>query len=362
MKKILILYTSIGLGHKSIAENIGFYLTRDGYEVSLYDAHKVQGGFLADWGKKLYLVLIKNLPFIWNWLYTTKWFINLTLPYRIKVASHNYKNVLVKINEIKPNVVISTHNTASAIVSYLKQEGLYKGFFGIAFSDYHLHKFWLFESSDFYLANTQDQKDEMISLDTSSNKIFVCGITLKPKQAISNQQSAIRAVLHIPTENKVILFSSGSQGIGLDKTLLTSLSKLERATVIVACGKDERLVDELKNDFPASNILPLGYYSSMDELYSISDLYVSKPGGLSIAEALQWKIPVLIFYILPGGEVFNYQYLLERRLIMPKTDDLLSSILEELKTSTFKRSLAINSELFKLIPADPKVSEVIKSL
>jgi hypothetical protein len=47
---------------------------------------------------------------------------------------------------------------------------------------------------------------------------------------------------------------------------------------------------------------------------------------------------------------------------MPKTDDLLSSILEELKTSTFKRSLAINSELFKLIPADPKVSEVIKSL
>ena len=33
MKKILILYTSVGLGHKVIAENMGFYLSRGGYDV-----------------------------------------------------------------------------------------------------------------------------------------------------------------------------------------------------------------------------------------------------------------------------------------------------------------------------------------
>jgi hypothetical protein len=33
MKKILILYTSVGLGHKVIAENMGFYLVRGGYDV-----------------------------------------------------------------------------------------------------------------------------------------------------------------------------------------------------------------------------------------------------------------------------------------------------------------------------------------
>ena len=37
MKKILILYNSIGWGHKSIAENIGFYLEREGFEVRLAD-------------------------------------------------------------------------------------------------------------------------------------------------------------------------------------------------------------------------------------------------------------------------------------------------------------------------------------
>jgi hypothetical protein len=47
-KKILILYTAIGQGHKTIAENIGFYLEQAGYEVVLHDEHKIQTGFLVN--------------------------------------------------------------------------------------------------------------------------------------------------------------------------------------------------------------------------------------------------------------------------------------------------------------------------
>ena len=93
-KKVLILYTSIGLGHKSIAENIGFYLGQAGFIVELYDAHKIQDGWLARWGAKVHHLLIRKFPFVWDWLYSTEWFITLTLPYRTKVASHNYKETL----------------------------------------------------------------------------------------------------------------------------------------------------------------------------------------------------------------------------------------------------------------------------
>ncbi len=54
MKKILIFYTSVGLGHKSIAENIGWYLEQPvspgasrggaGFEVKFADIGKVQEG------------------------------------------------------------------------------------------------------------------------------------------------------------------------------------------------------------------------------------------------------------------------------------------------------------------------------
>src|ERR1700687_3196938 len=100
-KKILILYASIGLGHKSIAENIGFYLGQAGFEVELCDVQQVQAGMLASGGKKLYEWIVRRAPFIWNWLYNTSWFISLTLPYRTWVASFNYHHVLKKIEEVK---------------------------------------------------------------------------------------------------------------------------------------------------------------------------------------------------------------------------------------------------------------------
>ena len=116
--------------------------------------------------------------------------------------------------------------------------------------------------------------------------------------------------------------------VWINKTLLPKLANLKDVSSIVVCGKDEKLAEELKTKFRGTNIIPFGYYSPMDELYAISDLYISKPGGLSIAEALLWRLPILIFYILPGGEPFNYKYLVENKLVMPKTSDLLSNYIK----------------------------------
>ena len=358
MKKVLILYTSIGLGHKSIAENIGFYLAEAGYEVQLHDAHKVQGGLLASWGAKVYHLLIRKLPFVWDWLHSTEWFITLTLPYRTKVAGKNYKNILEVINKFQPDAVMSVHNTASAIVSYLKQEGLYKGSFGIAFSDYYFHRFWLFDNCDFYLANIEEQKAQMIKLGVKPERIFVCGITLQPKMNVNID--AVKAKLGISQGNKVILFSSGSQAIGLDDSLLAELANLKNTNVLVVCGKYGELAQTLKMKFKGSNILPFGYYHPMDELYAVSDIYISKPGGLSVAEALLWQLPVLIFYILPGGEPFNYKYLVQNNLVLSKTSDQFKTILKELEGGDFKKQLAKNGELIKLLGDGSRVVEAVK--
>src|SRR5579864_5292236 len=148
-KKILILYASIGQGHKSIAENIGFYLREDGLLVEFFDVQKAQEGFLTRFGTKLYQLLVQKFPGVWDWLYNTRWFISATLPFRTLVASFNYKNVLGIIDGFNPDVVISTHTTASAIISYLKQQNVYHGKFGIAFSDFHFHRYWLYKGADF---------------------------------------------------------------------------------------------------------------------------------------------------------------------------------------------------------------------
>jgi len=357
-KKILILYTSIGLGHKSIAENIGFYLEREGYGVSLFDAHKIQDSALVNGGGKVYPWLLKKFPFVWDWLYNTQWFISLALPFRTILASFNYSHILKKINEIKPDLIISTHNTSSAVISYLKSKQLYQGKFGIAFSDFHLHRFWLFNNADFYLANIKEQKQEMESLGISPSKIFVCGMTLKPKLEV--EKVDIRSKLNIPSNHKIILFSSGSQGIGLNEEILKQLTTIENATVIAVCGKNQFLAEQYNQRF-GPKVKAFGFYQPMEQLYAIADIFVGKPGGLSTAEALSWHLPMFIFYVLPGGEQFNFNYLLKHQLVMAPTKNVIVEVSQELTSGEFRKSLDANPYLPEILSQPQALITAVKS-
>jgi processive 1,2-diacylglycerol beta-glucosyltransferase len=329
MKKILILYTSVGLGHKVIAENMGFYLVRGGYDVRLEDILEVQSGRLVSITTALHKFVNNRLPWLWKFLYTSKLFTDLTLPARVRVAGKNHIRTKKLIDEFNPDLVICTQTTASAILAYLKQQGMYKNLFAITFSDYHLHRYWLYEEADFYFANTDEQKTEMIALGINENKIFVCGITIQPKPEIDTV--AVKQKFEIQDEQKVIVVASGSQGIGpsyswyknfIKEVLSLTSSWAVPPKIIVVCGQNKALHAQLSSVFVADNIIILGFHKPMAELHSISNLFVSKPGGLSFAESLLWCVPMLIYYVLPGQEEMNLPYLSGHKLVLPIATNL----------------------------------------
>jgi processive 1,2-diacylglycerol beta-glucosyltransferase len=57
-------------------------------------------------------------------------------------------------------------------------------------------------------------------------------------------------------------------------------------------------------------IAVLPYASNIEELMHISTVIVTKPGGITTAEALAKGIPMLIVNPLPGQEAMNTRYLL----------------------------------------------------
>jgi len=351
-KKILILYNSIGLGHKSIAQNIGYYLSSAGYEVKLGDILETQKGKLSEYGTKIYQVIIGRMPFIWSFLYLNHWLMDSLSFLRIKVGGKNSHNVQALINGFNPDTIISTHTNSSAIVAFLKQQGMFNGRLGIAFSDYHLHRYWLYDQTDFYLANIEEQKQEMIALGIPENNIFVCGMTLPPKPEVNTEE--VRNKLNIPADNKVVLIAGGSLGLGMDEELLKNLSTRSGVHIVVVCGKNKQLQEKLSAHYAGSSVIVLGYYLPMDELYAIADILISKPGGLSTAEALRWGLPMLVTYVMPGQEELNYEYLSDKGLIMPEPIVVESEIWEELETHSFRGSLKSNPNIEVLFP-NPQV-------
>jgi processive 1,2-diacylglycerol beta-glucosyltransferase len=334
-KKILILYTSVGLGHKFIAQNIGYHLERAGFQVQLHDILQVQEGAMTGFGVWLHSFINRRLPFIWRWLYFSELVNLLAIPLRVPLAKTNSENLLQIVKDFGPDCILSTQTTGSAATAALIQQQKFLGKFLIAFSDYHLHKFWLYDEADLYLANTVEQKQEMIALGVSEAKIAVCGITLKPM--ISTDLAVLRAKLNLSSTDRIVVFGSGSLGIGFDFTLLKKfltqiVSKEPSLTVLVLCGKNQHLKQQL-DQLALPKILPLGFYDNPSELYQLADLLVTKPGGLTIAEALQANCPILITHTLPGQEEPNYDYLLARGLVIAKPEPLTA---ETLTTTAIK--------------------------
>ena len=54
----------------------------------------------------------------------------------------------------------------------------------------------------------------------------------------------------------------------------------------------------------------LGYTRQVEMLMGISDLIVTKPGGLTTAEALAKSLPIVIVNPIPGQEAKNTEFLL----------------------------------------------------
>ncbi len=360
MKKILILYTGFSWGHKTIAENIATVLIKEGFDVKLADVLEVEKGRLVSFGKNVMKIFYRYIPWIWGFLYKSKIVIKFTLPFRTRIGGRKSEKVLGIIEEFKPNLVISTQVNASAVVAALKQKKLYNGKFGIAFSDYHFHPFWVFNESDFYLVNIPEQKQEMVKLGLEPEKIAVCGFTLKTKGSFNIFR--IKEKFNINLQDKVILIGNGSRGVGFDKGIIKDLLGLKNIHIILFSGKNKKLKEKMKRYLKNKKLTVLGFCSSMEELYAITDIFVTKPGGMSVAESLSWGLPMVIINNLPGQEELNYKYLEKHNLAMVKPRDLESVIREELSGGNFKKQLKENSKVAELVQYGEPVRTAVGKL
>lgn len=314
-KRILILYTSIGWGHKSIAENLAFHFRADGWEVGTFDVLATNSGALVKLSEKLHGIINRHFPYIWEWLYQSKLVTSLMLRLRSSLARKNSNLVEAKVKEFKPAIILTTQTTASAAAAYLKQSGKFHGKLVVAFSDYHLHRLWLYDEADSYLVVTEEQKSEMVKLGVPPKKIHICGITLKPKLEVD--AAAVRNELNLRDE-KIVLVLSGSIGIGFpERELREFIEKMENDSpgirLVIVCGKNRSLRQKLV-ELQASNVTILGLRDGLEELYAVSDCVVTKPGGMSLAEMWSRDIVPIISHWLPGQETLNIHYLKKHQL------------------------------------------------
>ena len=102
--------------------------------------------------------------------------------------------------------------------------------------------------------------------------------------------------------------SSGGFGTGPVEPLVHALRKIpEPLQALVVTGKNTALYHRLESLGPTfpHRLRVYGFVDNMDELMDVSDLFVTKPGGLSCTEAMMKGLPMVLVAPIPGQEARN---------------------------------------------------------
>lgn len=368
-KKILILYTAHTMGHQRVAENIAWWLARGGAQVTLREVLKSDPSPLVEKFLKVHVWVNERAPWLWALLYAWGFWI-VMMPFRLVVASFQKGEIVKIIKATSPDLVVTTQTAPSAVMSVLKRQKVFTGLWGIAFSDYHFHRAWIYPRADFYLPNIEEQMPSLRRLGVPDNRMFRIGLALPSHEQADPQR--VRALFGIPPTAKVILVGSGTLGVRLPAELYHLLNEIRVGAelrgvdtqVIVACGKSEVLYNAVVAEASTRPWLhPLKFYEPMADVYAAIDLMLSKPGGLTIAETLQVSLPVFVTHYLPGQEKLNIEYLTSRGAIVllygSPLSEWVTAIIDELISSARHKYLVAHPEIRALV--EPKTLDDLDS-
>jgi len=159
----------------------------------------------------------------------------------------------------------------------------------------------------------------------------------------------------------------GGQGLGPIKNMVWALDRMhDQLQMIIVTGSNRRLYNYFKRrgkKFKKKAIIT-GFSENIDELMAVSTLVVTKPGGLTTAEALSKTLPMIIINPLPGQEAMNTDFLLTQKLaIKVKDEKELVIVIEELLDNPAKlRSMRSLAKRHSKADAALKTAELILNL
>lgn len=378
--KILIFYASYGGGHLNAAKSINDYIISNypNYDVELIDCMKYVNKTIEKLTTAAYREMAKKAPWAWGKIYSDSQKGPLA-----HLSSRSNKIMAIKLlrllREKQPDVIISTHPFGSQMCSYLKRKNKITAKIATIMTDFSPHDQWLVghKFTDYFFVANDKMKNYLISKGIAENKVFVTGIPISNRFLKTYNKKEILDTYNLSEDKFTVLFFGGGEfGLGKTKTAeifesFVQESLKEKIQIIAIAGRNPKMkasFNEIVSKYSVNttttnttditnNVKILEFTNQVPELMSISDLVVTKPGGLTTSESLASHLPMLIINPIPGQEEENAEFLEDKGIaIWLRKNDDSKLIIENLLADNKKLNLM--KENTKLL-ARPHSTETI---
>lgn len=335
-KKVLLLYITGSSGHHraSLAIEKALKLLEPTVETMCVNSFNYTNPVLEKIINKTYMGIIRQTPEVWEYLYDNPKVVKNTQ--RLKEAIHKYNSKKLKmlLDSFKPDVVLTTQAFPCGIVADLKKSFNLNILLIGVLTDFYPHSYWMYESVDRYVVASEEARQRFIRDGIPEDKVKILGIPVDVKFQQKKSVKQIKEKLNLDQNKPVVFVMGGGGGLGPMKNIILTLEKLNtNIQIIVATGTNTKLYKYLikKAQNFKKRLIPFEYSDNIDELMEISDVLITKPGGITVSEALAKSLPILIINPIPGQEAKNTKFLIKSGVAVKADNQMeLAALLQNL--------------------------------
>jgi 1,2-diacylglycerol 3-beta-galactosyltransferase len=317
-KKILIVMSDTGGGHRSAAEAIAeamHQLYGEACRVEIVDLWADYTPFPINHLGQLYGPLVNCSTTLWKLLFrstSNRRAISLLVKIFWPMVRERLKDFLRQGN---PDVIVSVHPVLTHFtIRALQEADLRIPSVTVVTDLVSLHPFWLCSETDSWLVPTEPARNRALASGLPPEKVKVVGLPVGLKFAREvGEKEALRDKLGLERDRPTILVMGGGEGMGKVYRTARAIAKARlNAQLVIVAGRNERLRRRLeKVDWEIPTTV-FGFVTNMPDLMGASDVIVTKAGPATISEALITGLPILLSGFVPGQEEGNVEYVIDR--------------------------------------------------
>ncbi len=367
--RVLIFSAKTGGGHMRAAQALEeVIMKRDpSSEVRTVDGLEYVNHYFNKVVVKGYKFSAMKLPKMYGMIYHASNNDNGAYKLVQRTNSHFAKKFIPLLAEFQPDVLVSTHPFMSIMCSRLREKVITNIPVISIITDFAPHAAYINPGVSEYIVSSDQMVDELEKLGVDRSIVHPVGIPIPPVFFEKDEQRDEHLKeLGFDPSLQTVLVMAGSFGVTDILKIYESLNGIDLDfQIIVITGRNQKLFNafntiinnnpehrvgdiqvnfEVKDESLRCDKIKLTKNTKLiyftDEVYRymhISDLIITKPGGLTVTESLASCLPMVLFRGIPGQETDNTEYLTNNNLAVSiqktSTEDKLHNMLHEKKRS-----------------------------
>ena len=306
--RVLILSANTGGGHNSTARSLAQQFERLGAECDIADTLAFISETVSDIISRGHTYIYRKFPK----LFGAGYHFEETHPPRFlyELCAKGVGALQKKLEEGGYDTVLCVHTFSGMMMTELRNRyGNKVSCFFVA-TDYTASPGVTEMKLDGYFVPHRMLFGEFVRAGVPADKMYASGIPVRGEFYEVKDKALARKELELPVEGRMVLLSCGSMGCGhLEKSALYLLDRLPKdCYLVVLCGSNQKTYEALLT-CASDRLFPLSFTNRVPDYMSATDIYITKPGGLTTSEAIVKHTPMVFYNAVSGCETRNFNFL-----------------------------------------------------